>query len=61
MVNDDFDQTKVVRYFGFTETQTIQFDDKGRALYSSSRLTIQSTLPKTGSGISVCLIVGLVP
>lgn len=49
MVNDDFDQTKVVRYFGFTETQTIQFDDKGRALYSSSRLTHPKYITENGN------------
>ncbi|XP_052679808.1 uncharacterized protein LOC128160519 [Crassostrea angulata] len=48
MYNNEKDQSKVVRYTGSTEKQTIQFDDEGKPLYSGNNGIKYITVNKNG-------------
>ncbi|XP_062621691.1 uncharacterized protein LOC134283263 [Saccostrea cucullata] len=51
MENDAYKQTKVVRYSGSTQKQSIQFDDKGKPLLSYGRFLIYYIRENTNQDI----------
>ena len=61
MVSDDYQQSKVVRYSGPREIQSIQWDDQGYALYSSDmnskRLSENKNLDICVADITACAVV----
>ncbi|XP_052684074.1 uncharacterized protein LOC128164322 [Crassostrea angulata] len=55
MLNDDYYETKVVRYCGFTKRQTIQYNEKGQPLYSSSSLFMYTKYIVENKNQDICV------
>lgn len=54
MVTNDR-QEKVVRYSGFAEKQSIQFDDKNQPLYSGSRINYSPKCITENKNLDICV------
>ncbi|XP_062615114.1 uncharacterized protein LOC134276842 [Saccostrea cucullata] len=57
--NDDKKRSKIIRYSGYKEKQSIQFNENGKSLYSSSGSNLHICENRTINRISVWLIVEL--
>ncbi|XP_061166044.1 tripartite motif-containing protein 2-like [Saccostrea echinata] len=55
MNSNDDKQTKVVCYSGSTEKQTIQFDDKGKPLYSPSSHYLRDMYITENKNLDICV------
>ena len=60
MNSDDRKQTKVVRYSGSTEKQSIQWDDHGKPLYSSSEIQYLSENKNSDICVADCVACAIV-